>query len=108
MNNITFREATLADVDGIAKVHVDAWRSTYAGIVPQSYLDSLAYEDKAAMWHKLLNMQLRRWHLIVAVNDSNRIIGFSSGGSGSEKMIDMDGEIFAIYLLKEFHGKGIG
>ena len=34
------REANLADAMAIAMVQVDSWRTTYAGIVPQEYLDA--------------------------------------------------------------------
>ena len=30
---VTIREARIEDAPGIAKVHVDSWRTTYAGIV---------------------------------------------------------------------------
>jgi hypothetical protein len=39
------REATLADAEGVARVHVDTWRSAYKEMVPDSYLDGLNYED---------------------------------------------------------------
>ena len=32
------REATLDDVPGIARVHVDTWRTTYVDIVPAGAL----------------------------------------------------------------------
>lgn len=39
-----FRQATSQDAKRIAKVHVDSWRTTYQGIIPDSYLDGLTYE----------------------------------------------------------------
>lgn len=38
---ITIRKAVLTDAEGIAKVHVDSWKTTYANIVPDEYLDNL-------------------------------------------------------------------
>lgn len=31
-------------------VHVDTWRSTYRGIGPQDFLDSLSDEKSKSMW----------------------------------------------------------
>jgi hypothetical protein len=31
---VQIREATVADADGIARVHVDTWRSAYCGLIP--------------------------------------------------------------------------
>ncbi|MBK5442208.1 hypothetical protein JFU13_03915 [Peribacillus sp. TH24] len=44
------REATLADAEGIAKVHVDSWKTTYANIIPDEYLNNLIYEGREQLW----------------------------------------------------------
>lgn len=44
---ITVREATEADLSGIARVLVDTWRATYRGIVPDSCLDGMTYDAQA-------------------------------------------------------------
>ena len=36
------RRANINDAAAIAKVHVDTWKSTYKGIVPDDYLSSLS------------------------------------------------------------------
>jgi len=33
---VKIRKAVLADAKGIAKVHVDSWRTTYANLLPLS------------------------------------------------------------------------
>lgn len=38
---IKIRKAELTDTKGIAKVHVDSWRTTYTNIVPEEYLRNL-------------------------------------------------------------------
>ena len=48
------RRATIHDASGIAKVHVDSWRTTYTGIVPQEYLDSLDYAARTELWKRQL------------------------------------------------------
>lgn|GEM_PF-5890417 len=39
------REASLKDVPMIARVHVDTWRTTYHGIMPEEYLAQLSKEE---------------------------------------------------------------
>ncbi|MEA1854613.1 MULTISPECIES: hypothetical protein [Cytobacillus] len=46
----TIRKAVIEDAMGIAKVHVDSWRSTYATIFPQEYLNRLSYEKRETLW----------------------------------------------------------
>lgn len=40
------REARFEDARSIAAVHVDTWRTTYAGIVPDDALAALSYAWK--------------------------------------------------------------
>ncbi|MBD1381580.1 GNAT family N-acetyltransferase [Metabacillus arenae] len=99
----TIRKATRNDCQGIAKVHVDSWKTTYKGVVVQNYLDSLSYEQKERQWEQAdLNF------LFVAVNHSNDIVGFVSYGPERTKNYNIGGEIYAIYILEEYQGHGIG
>jgi len=46
---------------------------------------------------------------VVAENDAGDIVGFASGGKErSGKYIGFEGELYAIYILKEYQGHGIG
>lgn len=40
---MNIRKAVLADSKGIAKVHVDSWRTTYKNIIPDEFLKKLSY-----------------------------------------------------------------
>lgn len=44
------RKASLIDAEGIAKVHVDSWRTTYENIIPKDYLDNLSYNQRTDLW----------------------------------------------------------
>ncbi len=46
------REATPDDIPGIARVHVDTWRTAYLGIVPAEHLAGLSYERSEARWRE--------------------------------------------------------
>lgn len=106
--NITLRQALRADAAGIAKVHVDSWRSTYKGIVPDEYLANLSHEKRETFWDQALADQPARSHTIVATDHKNQVLGFSDGGANRTTKYNYDGEILAIYLLKDHHGTGVG
>src|SRR3954467_6848347 len=51
---LTIRAAEVEDASAIARVHVETWRSTYTGIIPQNYLDGMTTENRALVWARLL------------------------------------------------------
>ena len=103
---ITFRPANVNDARGIAQVHVDTWRTTYAGIVPETFLKDLSYERRERQWQSFYLNPNPRSHLWLGL-DGDTIVGFSSGGLERGAEIH-EGEVYAIYLLKNYHGQGIG
>lgn len=99
------RKALPTDAKGIARVHVDSWRTTYKHIFPEDYLQSLTYESREDLWKSVIP----NGYVYIAENHDGEIVGFSSGGK--ERTGDYpgyDGELYAIYILKEYQGKGIG
>ena len=44
------RLAAPEDARGIAQVQVESWNTTYPGIVPKSYLDSLDIKKREKIW----------------------------------------------------------
>lgn len=104
-DEMLIRLAELEDAFGIAKVHVDSWRTTYKGIVSDSYLDSLSYEEREQNWKRGIEHN----HIYIAEDRNRQIVGFATGGKErTGKYEQYVGELYAIYLLEEAQGKGIG
>ena len=101
------REAVPADTPAIARVHVDVWRTTYRGIVPDAYLRTLSYEDREAMWTRILAATDTQV-VVVAADEHGDVIGFANGGPERSRDLVYAGEIYAIYILDAYHGQGVG
>lgn len=97
------RLATPTNASAIAAVHTNSWGSTYRGIVPDDYLDALDPIHKADFWTKAISEGAS---VHVSVID-DRIVGFANGGKCRESG-GYEGELYALYLLKDYQGKGIG
>jgi L-amino acid N-acyltransferase YncA len=103
------REATHNDIPTIARVHVDTWRTTYRGILPDEHLENLSYERQASGWYPILNEDPEDGYFTyVAEEESGEIIGFASGGEERTGDPVYKGEVMAIYILQRQQGKGIG
>lgn len=102
------RPAQEEDAHGIARVHVDTWRSTYAGIVPQKFLDGLSPEARIDSWQKQIRKTPDEMCIIVATTDDGEVIGFACGGPERTGEYGFSGELNAIYILAAHQRKGIG
>src|SRR5690242_19435028 len=100
------REATLDDAAAIARVHVESWRMTYAGLIPDEYLAGLNHADREEKWRETL--AVRNGATFVAVDEAEGIVGFASGGPERSGNRDYTGELYAIYILEDWQRRGIG
>ena len=98
------RPATARDAAAIAHVHVQSWQSTYAGIVPELFLQSLSEADRTVQWTAWLQLDVP---VFVAETNGN-VVGFASGGPIREPLAGFDAELFAIYLLDFAQHQGTG
>lgn len=102
------RSATPEDAEGIAFVHVNAWKETYRGLMPDSVLDGLTVELRTEQWKNTLSSPDDIYYLTLVAEKDGKIIGFANYGREREGDPEHLGELYAIYVLKEFHGQGIG
>jgi GNAT superfamily N-acetyltransferase len=102
------RTARVHDAVAIAKVHIESWRTTYKGIVPDDFLTGLSYAQREQMWRQILIDLVRPSYVYVAEDDHGQVVGFVSGGPERSGNTVYTGELYAIYLLVRYQGQGIG
>jgi len=102
------RPAVPADAGAIARAHVDSFGSTYAGILPDEFLAGLTYEKLTDAWVARLRDPEEFPLVFVSEDDPGSIFGFLSGGPERKSDPLYQGEIYAIYILKEWQRQGIG
>ncbi len=102
----SIRLSTLDDLPAMSRVHVDTWRSTYSGLVPDSFLDQLSYEQSEnRMRAYQAEQQIYSW---VAEDEAGQIVGFARGGKERGGQPGFAGELYAIYIRAAYQGCGIG
>ncbi|MEO8608236.1 MAG: GNAT family N-acetyltransferase [Chloroflexota bacterium] len=105
--SFTLRPAQLADIEEIARVQVETWRTTYKGIMPDELLANLTVESRLEIWRGPLSNPDSPSIIYVAEADG-QIIGFAAGGPERSGHALYKVEIYAIYLLQAYQGRGIG
>lgn len=104
---ITIRGATPDDAAGIARVHVDSWKSTYPGILPEAAVKSISFEKQQAVWKRALETAADR-SVFIAEADGEAVAYATAGPARNRGVPRFTGEVFTLYVLQGWQGRGIG
>ena len=87
---------TEEEIQQKAYVSWKGWQEAYAGILDQSFLDTLTLE------RNLRNAKNWKDNTIIA-KDGDRVIGFVVCGPCRDEDLPDAGEVYAIYILSEYY-----
>ena len=105
MGHIMIRPARPADARAIARLDVETWRTTYAGMLSTSYLLGLSERRRELGWRGVILREPR--DVRVAVEPEGAIIGFGSCGPNRGDRF-FSGEVFTLYVAPDWQNQGIG
>lgn len=104
----SIRPAGPADAPAIARIHVTSWRETYAGLMPDDFLDRMTGEDmrsrREASWERILSQELET--VRVAEQDGT-VVAFVSAGPARDHP-GFEAELMTLYALQSVQGRGLG
>lgn len=105
LHEIIIRPAQLGDAGPIARLDVETWQATYAGILGTPYLAGLSPARREGGWANLLRRDPSS--VRVALSPDGDVVGFGScGASRGER--DFTGEVFTLYVAPDWQNQGIG
>ncbi|MGH7060255.1 MAG: GNAT family N-acetyltransferase [Stellaceae bacterium] len=105
MDEVTIRPARSADAGAIARLDVETWRTTYAGVLSTPYLVGLSERRREAGWRGVIAAEPR--DVRVAADASGGILGFGSCGPARGDR-GFAGEVFTLYVGPDWQNRGIG
>ena len=89
------------ETNGKGYVHYKSWHETYTDLVDKNYMDGITLEKCTEIAHRWPNN-------IIVAKDGDNVIGFVGYGAYRDNTLPEHGEIFALYVLKEYHGEKVG
>ena len=101
------RKREQKDCFEIAHVVTVAWNETYKGIVPEWFLEKLCLNEKDRAEKTYDEFDINNNNQYVLEVD-NEIVGFVNYGRSDDEEFENCGEIFALYVIKKYHGYGFG
>lgn len=98
MNYIIKPMQTVDEIDGKGYVHYKSWQETYVDLIDAEYLQNMTEEKCKAI--------ARKWtDNILVAKDGDKVIGFAGYGKYRDDTLSDCGEVYAIYVLSDYHGK---
>ena len=102
------RAARISDAPGIARVHRESWRTTYAGILPLEVIAREAGRKSELAWRHVLARESGANATLVADLPGEGVVGFSFCGEARNPIEGLEAEIYALYVLQGHQRRGAG
>jgi ribosomal protein S18 acetylase RimI-like enzyme len=102
---VRVRDATVDDAADVTRVRTRTWQSAYAHVFPADQLRSLAPDTGLEWWREAIASPAAQMHTLVAEAD-REVAGFAQLGRARDE--EGTGELYAIYVLPEYSGVGVG
>ena len=100
------RRPVEADAAAATACQLACWREAYAGLVPPDRLTA-AMADVAAhteRWRSRIRSENERWLAV----DQDEVVGFALAGPNHEVDVEVDWQLYAIYVRQAYWGTGLG
>ena len=101
MNIVIKKMESDDEIRGKAYVHWKSWQEAYSSIVDQQYLNFLTLDMCEEIAYRWLDN-------IIIAKDGDVVVGFVGYGKYRNDELEDTGEVYAIYILAEYYGKGVG
>lgn len=104
--NILCASATPVDAGDIARLHVASLREADEGMIPSEILANVDVEDRTTRWRDYL---AANGYPTFVARVEGQAAGFIRAGRLAQPLSEgADGHIYALYILRAFHRRGIG
>jgi GNAT superfamily N-acetyltransferase len=104
---IAVRQARPEDAAQVARVYIESWHDTYAGILPNRMLCSMTPRGQTARWRAAIRARGREM-VLVAECGAYGVVGMASFGPSRDGALGYDGEVYTLYVDPAFYGRGSG
>jgi ribosomal protein S18 acetylase RimI-like enzyme len=106
---VVVRDATPADAARIALIRTRTWQHAYAHAFPADALASIDPAAGVTWWAGVIGEPYPQMHTLVAEGGTvGEVVGFANLGAAREEDVARLGELYAIYVLPEASGRGVG
>ncbi|MBA8990884.1 GNAT superfamily N-acetyltransferase [Curtobacterium pusillum] len=103
----TVRRAAPGDAPAMARVHVESWRSTYRGLMPDELLDDAQFVvRRERFWTAALTDERFAANRVAVAEHEGEVVGIAMSGPSTDSTDAV--QLYVLYLLDGHHGSGAG
>ena len=106
---LSVRTARPEDAADLARIYIESWQDTYAGVISHTLLGAMSPRTHTARWQTTIKtMEKQSGTVLVAENAKFGAIGLCSLGRARDGGCGYDGEVYTLYVDPAFLGRGAG
>jgi ribosomal protein S18 acetylase RimI-like enzyme len=106
---VAVRRAGSADVPQMARVHVESWRQTYRGLMPDSVLDDPGLlQARERFWTGALTDERYSSNRVAVAELDGAVIGIAMSGPAQDADATCSSQLYVLYVDAAHHGSGAG
>jgi ribosomal protein S18 acetylase RimI-like enzyme len=100
------RDATEADVPGIAALQAESWRSTYRHVLSERYLQNDVHAERLAVWRQRLSKAPEKPMFVMIAQTGSALVGFACVFPEEHPLFGSF--LDNLHVAPELTGRGIG
>lgn len=104
---LAVRRAQPSEAGAIAEVQARSWQAAYLGMLPNEVLVGFSEAQGVTFWQRILE-RVNGDDLVLVCALDGEVVGFVSSGPIRDRIPGYSGEFYALYVLPEAQGCGIG
>jgi ribosomal protein S18 acetylase RimI-like enzyme len=106
---LSVRLARPEDAADLARIYIESWQDTYAGVISHALLGAMSLKGHTARWQAAIKSSDKGSGAVLVAEDANHgAIGLCSLGAARDGSLGFDGEIYTLYVDPAFLGRGTG
>jgi ribosomal protein S18 acetylase RimI-like enzyme len=106
---LSVRMARPQDAADLARIYIESWQDTYAGVISHALLGAMSHKGHTARWRTSIRTMDRNCGAVLVAEDAmHGVIGLCSLGRARDGGAGFEGEIYTLYVDPAFLGRGTG
>ena len=109
LRGLTVRTARPEDAADLARIYIESWQDTYAGVISHALLSAMSLKAHTARWQATIKAMDRHGAAVLVAEDANfGPLGLCSLGRARDRGLGFEGEVYTLYVDPVFMGRGAG